>query len=104
MRGLVKVGEEIEICESETQKKNSYWIEMFRKLLDEGRAGDNVGLLLRGLKREQVERGQVICKPGSITPHTNFKAQVYVLTKDEGGRHTPSSQITDPSSTSEPRT
>jgi elongation factor Tu len=62
---------------------------MFRKLLDEGRAGDNVGLLLRGLKREQVERGQVICKPGSITPHTNFKAQVYVLTKDEGGRHTP---------------
>ena len=64
-------------------------IEMFRKLLDEGRAGDNVGLLLRGLKRAQVERGQVICKPGSITPHTNFKAQVYVLTKDEGGRHTP---------------
>jgi elongation factor Tu len=62
---------------------------MFRKLLDEGRAGDNVGLLLRGLKREQVERGQVICKPGSITPHTNFKAQVYVLTKEEGGRHTP---------------
>jgi elongation factor Tu len=62
---------------------------MFRKLLDEGRAGDNVGLLLRGLKREQLERGQVICKPGSITPHTNFKAQVYVLTKDEGGRHTP---------------
>jgi elongation factor Tu len=62
---------------------------MFRKLLDEGRAGDNVGLLLRGLKREQLERGQVICKPGSITPHTNFKAQVYVLTKEEGGRHTP---------------
>jgi elongation factor Tu len=62
---------------------------MFRKLLDDGRAGDNVGLLLRGLKREQLERGQVICKPGSITPHTNFKAQVYVLTKEEGGRHTP---------------
>ena len=62
---------------------------MFRKTLDEGRAGDNVGLLLRGVKREDVERGQVICKPGSITPHTEFKAQVYVLTKDEGGRHTP---------------
>jgi elongation factor Tu len=89
-RGLVKVGEEIEICGiRETQKTTVTGIEMFRKLLDEGRAGDNVGLLLRGLKREQVERGQVICKPGSITPHTNFKAQVYVLTKDEGGRHTP---------------
>ena len=62
---------------------------MFRKTLDEGRAGDNVGLLLRGVKREDIERGQVICKPGSITPHTEFKAQVYVLTKDEGGRHTP---------------
>ena len=89
-RGLVKVGEEIEICGiRETQKTTVTGIEMFRKLLDEGRAGDNVGLLLRGLKREQVERGQVICKPGSITPHTNFRAQVYVLTKDEGGRHTP---------------
>jgi len=89
-RGLVKVGEEIEICGiRETQKTTVTGIEMFRKLLDEGRAGDNVGLLLRGLKREQVERGQVICKPGSITPHTNFKAQVYVLTKEEGGRHTP---------------
>ncbi|MBT6725382.1 MAG: elongation factor Tu [Deltaproteobacteria bacterium] len=89
-RGLVKVGEEIEICGiRETQKTTVTGIEMFRKLLDEGRAGDNVGLLLRGLKREQLERGQVICKPGSITPHTNFKAQVYVLTKDEGGRHTP---------------
>ena len=89
-RGLVKVGEEIEICGIRaTQKTTVTGIEMFRKLLDEGRAGDNVGLLLRGLKREQVERGQVICKPGSITPHTNFKAQVYVLTKDEGGRHTP---------------
>ena len=89
-RGLVNVGEEIEICGiRETQKTTVTGIEMFRKLLDEGRAGDNVGLLLRGLKREQVERGQVICKPGSITPHTNFKAQVYVLTKDEGGRHTP---------------
>jgi elongation factor Tu len=89
-RGLVKVGEEIEICGIRaTQKTTVTGIEMFRKLLDEGRAGDNVGLLLRGLKREQLERGQVICKPGSITPHTNFKAQVYVLTKDEGGRHTP---------------
>ena len=89
-RGLVKVGEEIEICGiRETQKTTVTGIEMFRKLIDEGRAGDNVGLLLRGLKREQLERGQVICKPGSITPHTNFKAQVYVLTKDEGGRHTP---------------
>ena len=89
-RGLVKVGEEIEVCGiRETQKTTVTGIEMFRKLLDEGRAGDNVGLLLRGLKREQLERGQVICKPGSITPHTNFKAQVYVLTKDEGGRHTP---------------
>jgi elongation factor Tu len=89
-RGLVKVGEEIEICGiRETQKTTVTGIEMFRKLLDEGRAGDNVGLLLRGLKREQLERGQVICKPGSITPHTNFKAQVYVLTKEEGGRHTP---------------
>ena len=89
-RGLVKVGEEIEICGiRDTQKTTVTGIEMFRKLLDEGRAGDNVGLLLRGLKREQLERGQVICKPGSITPHTNFKAQVYVLTKDEGGRHTP---------------
>ena len=89
-RGLVKVGEEIEICGiRDTQKTTVTGIEMFRKLLDEGRAGDNVGLLLRGFKREQVERGQVICKPGSITPHTNFKAQVYVLTKDEGGRHTP---------------
>jgi elongation factor Tu len=89
-RGLVKVGEEVEICGiRDTQKTTVTGIEMFRKLLDEGRAGDNVGLLLRGLKREQLERGQVICKPGSITPHTNFKAQVYVLTKDEGGRHTP---------------
>jgi elongation factor Tu len=89
-RGLVKVGEEVEICGiRDTQKTTVTGIEMFRKLLDEGRAGDNVGLLLRGLKREQLERGQVICKPGSITPHTSFKAQVYVLTKDEGGRHTP---------------
>jgi elongation factor Tu len=73
----------------DTQKTVVTGVEMFRKLLDEGLAGDNVGCLLRGLKREDIERGQVIAKPGSITPHTKFKAQVYVLTKDEGGRHTP---------------
>lgn len=89
-RGIVKVGQEIEITGiRETQKTTVTGIEMFRKLLDEGRAGDNVGVLLRGIKRTDVERGQVICKPGSITPHTIFKATVYVLTKDEGGRHTP---------------
>ena len=89
-RGLVKNGEEIEITGiRDTQKTTVTGIEMFRKLLDEGRAGDNVGLLLRGLKRTDIERGQVICKPGTITPHTNFKAQVYVLKKEEGGRHTP---------------
>ena len=89
-RGIVKQGEEVEICGiRETQKTTVTGVEMFRKTLDEGRAGDNVGLLVRGLKREEIERGQVFCKPGSITPHTKFKAQVYVLTKDEGGRHTP---------------
>jgi elongation factor Tu len=89
-RGIVKVGEEIEIVGiRDTQKKIVTGVEMFRKLLDEGRAGDNVGLLLRGTNREDVERGQVLCKPGSITPHTKFKAQAYILTKDEGGRHTP---------------
>ena len=89
-RGIVNTGEEVEITGiKETQKTTVTGVEMFRKTLDEGRAGDNVGLLLRGLKREDIERGQVICKPGSITPHTEFKAQVYVLTKDEGGRHTP---------------
>ena len=89
-RGIVKNGEEIEITGiRDTQKTTVTGIEMFRKLLDEGRAGDNVGLLLRGLKRTDIERGQVICKPGTITPHTNFKAQVYVLKKEEGGRHTP---------------
>ncbi|HEU4382608.1 MAG TPA: elongation factor Tu [Anaeromyxobacteraceae bacterium] len=89
-RGVVKVGEEVEIVGlKETQKTVVTGVEMFRKLLDEGIAGDNVGCLLRGLKREEVERGQVLARPGSITPHTKFKAEVYVLTKEEGGRHTP---------------
>jgi elongation factor Tu len=89
-RGIVKVSEEIEIVGLlATTKTVVTGVEMFRKLLDEGQAGDNVGLLLRGLKREEVERGQVLAKPGSITPHTKFKAEVYVLTKEEGGRHTP---------------
>jgi len=89
-RGIIKVGEEIEIVGiRETQKTTVTGVEMFRKLLDRGEAGDNVGILLRGTKREDIERGQVICKPGSITPHTKFKGEVYILTKDEGGRHTP---------------
>ncbi|HEV7239961.1 MAG TPA: elongation factor Tu [Thermoanaerobaculia bacterium] len=89
-RGIVKVGEEIEIVGIRpTQKKVVTGVEMFRKLLDQGQAGDNVGLLLRGIERKDVERGQVCAKPGSITPHTKFKAEVYILTKEEGGRHTP---------------
>ncbi|HPW45395.1 MAG TPA: elongation factor Tu [bacterium] len=89
-RGMVKTGEEIEIVGlRDTQKTIVTGVEMFRKILDEGRAGDNVGLLLRGTKRDEVERGQVISKPGSITPHKKFKAEIYVLTKEEGGRHTP---------------
>jgi elongation factor Tu len=89
-RGMVKVGEEIEIVGIRpTTKTVCTGVEMFRKLLDEGRAGDNIGALLRGTKKEDVERGQVLAKPGTITPHTNFQAQVYVLTKEEGGRHTP---------------
>ena len=89
-RGMVKVGEEVEIVGIKaTTKTVCTGVEMFRKLLDEGRAGDNIGALLRGTKKEDVERGQVLSKPGSITPHTNFQAQVYVLTKEEGGRHTP---------------
>lgn len=89
-RGIVKVNEEIEIVGiKDTQKTTCTGIEMFRKLLDEGRAGDNAGVLLRGTKKEEVERGQVLCKPGSITPHTTFEAEVYILTKEEGGRHTP---------------
>jgi elongation factor Tu len=89
-RGIVKVGEEIEIVGIKpTTKTTCTGVEMFRKLLDQGQAGDNVGILLRGTKREEVERGQVLSKPGSITPHTKFEAEVYVLSKDEGGRHTP---------------
>ena len=89
-RGIIKVGEEIEIVGIRaTQKTTCTGVEMFRKLLDQGQAGDNVGILLRGTKREEVERGQVVAKPGSITPHTHFKGVVYVLSKDEGGRHTP---------------
>ena len=89
-RGVVKVGEEVEIVGIKaTTKTTCTGVEMFRKLLDEGRAGDNIGALLRGTKKEDVERGQVLAKPGSITPHTNFEGQVYILTKDEGGRHTP---------------
>jgi elongation factor Tu len=89
-RGIIKVGDEIEIVGLRpTQKTICTGVEMFRKLLDEGRAGDNVGVLLRGTKREEVERGQVLAKPGSITPHTKFECEVYILTKEEGGRHTP---------------
>ena len=89
-RGIVKVGDEIEIVGiRDTQKTTCTGVEMFRKLLDEGRAGENVGVLLRGTKRDEVERGQVLSKPGAITPHTKFDAEVYVLSKDEGGRHTP---------------
>ncbi len=90
-RGIVKVNEEVEIVgiRPELQKTTITGVEMFRKLLDEGQAGENVGLLLRGTKREDVERGQVVCKPGSITPHTEFNASAYILSKDEGGRHTP---------------
>ncbi|MDA1074865.1 MAG: elongation factor Tu [Proteobacteria bacterium] len=89
-RGIVKVGDELQIVGiRDTQTTTCTGVEMFRKLLDEGRAGENVGVLLRGLKREEVERGQVLCKPGAITPHTKFDSEVYVLSKDEGGRHTP---------------
>ena len=89
-RGIVKVGDEIEIVGiKDTTKTTCTGVEMFRKLLDEGRAGENCGVLLRGTKREEVQRGQVLCKPGSINPHTKFESEVYVLTKDEGGRHTP---------------
>ncbi len=89
-RGVIKVGEEVEIVGlRDTQKTTCTGVEMFRKLLEQGQAGDNVGILLRGTKREDVERGQVLCKPGSIHPHTKFKAEIYVLTKEEGGRHTP---------------
>jgi elongation factor Tu len=86
----VKVGEEVEIVGLKpTVKTTVTGVEMFRKLLDQGQAGDNIGALLRGTEREEVERGQVLCKPGSVTPHTEFVAEAYILTKDEGGRHTP---------------
>src|SRR5690606_6398687 len=89
-RGRIKVGDEVEIVGIRpTSKTVCTGVEMFRKLLDEGQAGDNVGVLLRGTKREEVERGQVLCKPGTITPHTKFECEVYVLSKEEGGRHTP---------------
>ena len=89
-RGIVKVGDEIEIVGmKDTRKTTCTGVEMFRKLLDSGEAGDNIGALLRGVGREEVERGQVLAKPGSITPHTNFTAEAYILTKEEGGRHTP---------------
>jgi elongation factor Tu len=89
-RGIIKVGEEIEIVGiAPTQKTTCTGVEMFRKLLDQGQAGDNVGILLRGTKREDVQRGQVLCKPGSVKPHTHFTAEIYVLSKEEGGRHTP---------------
>jgi elongation factor Tu len=89
-RGVVKVGEEVEIVGLRpTSKTTVTGVEMFRKLLDQGQAGDNIGALLRGIDRDGVERGQVLCKPGSITPHTVFKAEAYILTKEEGGRHTP---------------
>jgi elongation factor Tu len=90
-RGIVKVGEEVEIVGMQAETKTSVvtGVEMFRKLLDEGRAGDNIGALLRGIDKDEVERGQVLAKPGSIKPYRKFKAEVYVLTKDEGGRHTP---------------
>src|SRR5204862_7266671 len=89
-RGVIKVGEEVEIVGlKDTQKTVVTGVEMFRKLLDFGEAGDNVGCLLRGIDRENVERGQVLCKPGSVKPHTKFKAEAYILTKEEGGRHTP---------------
>ena len=89
-KGIIKVGEEVEIVGIKpTVKTTVTGVEMFRKLLDQGQAGDNIGALLRGVKREDIERGQVLAKPGSITPHTNYEAQIYVLTKEEGGRHTP---------------
>lgn len=92
-RGIIKVGEEVEIVGiKETQKSTCTGVEMFRKLLDEGRAGENVGVLLRGIKREEIERGQVLAKPGTIKPHTKFESEVYILSKDEGGRHTCSFQ------------
>ena len=99
-RGIVKVGDEVELVGVKpTRKVVVTGVEMFKKLLDEGRAGDNVGCLIRGIEREEIERGQVLAKAGSVKPHTKFTAQVYVLTKEEGGRHTPSTTATGRSST-----
>ena len=104
-RGIVKVGDEVEIVGVQaTRKVVVTGVEMFKKILDEGGAGDNVGCLLRGIERDEIERGQVLAKPGSIKPHTNFNAQVYVLTKEEGGRHTPFYNGYRPSSTCAPPT
>ena len=104
-QGVIHTGDEIEIVGlRNTQKTTCTGVEMFRKLLDQGQAGDNIGALLRGTKKEDVERGQVLCKPGSITPHTNFEAQVYVLTKEEGGGTSRSSTTTGRSSISGRRT
>lgn len=100
-RGVVKVGEEVErIGLRETKKTVVTGVEMFRKLLDRAEAGDNIGLLLRGIEKDELERGMVVAAPGSITPHTNFKGEVYILTKEEGGRHTPFSTAIDLSFTS----
>ncbi|TPW26050.1 elongation factor Tu, partial [Martelella alba] len=89
-RGIIKVGEEVEIVGIKpTSKTTVTGVEMFRKLLDQGQAGDNIGALIRGVNRDGVERGQILCKPGTVTPHTQFKAEAYILTKEEGGRHTP---------------
>ena len=103
-RGVVKVGDDVEIVGlmDEPRKTVVTGVEMFRKLLDQGQAGDNIGVLLRGVDRDEVERGQVIAKPGSVKPHTKFKAEVYVLTKEEGGRHTPFFQGYRPQFTSAP--
>jgi len=104
-RGIVRINDELEIVGlKDTTKTICTGVEMFRKLLDQGQAGDNVGVLLRGTKREEVERGQVLAKPGTIKPHKKFKASVYVLTKEEGGRHTPFFKNYRPSSTSARRT
>lgn len=105
-RGRLRPGDEVEIVglTDEIKRTVATSIEMFNKVLDEAVAGDNIGVLLRGIEKDEVERGQVLAAPGSITPHTEFLAQVYVLSKEEGGRHTPSSPATNPSSTSAPRT
>jgi elongation factor Tu len=105
-RGIINTGDPVDIIglDAEGLKSTVTGVEMFRKILDEGQAGDNAGLLLRGIEKTQISRGMVICKPGSVTPHMKFKAEVYILSKEEGGRHTPFFQTTVLSSTSVPRT